>query len=216
MKRRNFVRNTALSAIGLGILPSGLFASGLGFQSASAAHWLRQLGDALAGKRQSKARFSPESIAKLVQTTQDQFAPLGYRSENDTFYFFGEKESWCFYPLVFRHTSSGATDLALPVMRRDQEGNWHLVKTLSGFQLEALSRASLALAEHTPAALQNLLFPSEIRLKNQGALAYKTQDGMVAVKTILTGGKAQTTCTVTGREGTVFSETFSSKHGLSA
>ncbi|MFN0175589.1 MAG: hypothetical protein ACKVU0_13140 [Saprospiraceae bacterium] len=215
MKRRNFVRNAALGAISLGIFTPDLIASPFTFQGSSIApRWLGQLGGALCGNRRFKARIAPESFAQLTLVTNDYFAQRGYRSENDAFHFFGDQEAWCFYPLHFRHAASGVSDFVVPVLHRESDNNWHLVKTLSGFQIEALLKVSQELPGKTTESLQNLLIPVEKDIKGQWGQAYKTRDGMVTVKTFINGGKAETTCTITGREGMVFNKTFSSRHSL--
>lgn len=215
MKRRNFIRNTGVGALSLGMFAPDIIASPLISQGNSSAHWLRELGWALSGKRRTNARLSPESFAQITNATNDLFAKRGYQHGHDALCFFGAQEAWCFYPLIKRHTAFGTPPFVVPVFQR-QGDSWHLVIVLDGFEVEAISRASQALTEHDPAALQNLLIPTGKAAPYQGATAYKTRDGLVAIKTIQRGGKAQTTCTITGHEGKVFSETFASRHCLLA
>jgi len=211
MKRRNFIRNTVVGAIGLGISTPELIASPLTFQSASVATWLRELGWALTGRRRTKARVAPESFAQITSATNDLFAKRGYYPENEALCFFGEQEEWCFYPLTMRHTAFGTPPFVAPVFRR-QGDNWQLVIVLDGFEVEAISKASRALVNMDSAVLPNLLIPTGRAGAYPGGMAYKTRDGLVAIKTVQRGGKAQTTCTVTGREGKIYNETFVSRH----
>ncbi len=215
MKRRSFIRNTAVSAISLGMFAPDIIASPLSFQGTSVAQWFRQLSWAFSGRRRSIARVAPEALTQLISTTNGVFAKRGYQVENEALYFLGKHEDWCIYPLILPHTAFDTPPFVMPVFHR-QGDHWHLVITLDGFEVEAISKASHALAELDPTALQNLLIPTGKAGAYPGGTAYKTRGGIVAIKTVQRGGKAQTTCIITGREGKIFSETFISRHCIMA
>ncbi len=215
MKRRNFIRNAAVSAIGLGFYTPDVLANPLTFKGDSVAHWLREFGWALSGRRRFKAKIASDAFEQITSATNDLFAKRGYRLGSDALCFLGEQENCCFYPLILRHTAFGTPPFVVPVFHR-QKDSWSLVVVLDGFEVEAISRASVALKDNAPSVLHNLLIPTEKAKPYLGASAYKTQDGLVAIKTVQSGGKAQTTCTVIGREGKVFSETFVSRHCIMA
>ena len=211
MNRRNFVRNTAVGAISLSVSPPQIFGSSLVFQSGAMSRALQQLGRALSGRRRSAARLAPENFAQLTGVTDQYFAQRGYKGGNETIYFFGEREDWCFYPLFLHHRVFDHPPMVVPVFHYGEDG-WYLVIVLDGFEIEAICRASLALKDRDAAVLQDLLIPTGKAGPYVGSTAYKTREGMVAVKTVHRGGKAQTTCTIVGRDEKVFSETFDSKH----
>lgn len=214
MKRRFFIQGTTLGTLGLGIMPPDLIAFPANVEHSGVATWLRQMSWTLSVQRRTQAKSGPESFAQVTGEKNVHLANLGYHKMSDTCYFFGDDEQYCFYPLVARHTASGTSDLLLPVYRRNSQHQWQPVQTLSGFQVEALIKASHALREKSPAMIQSLLFPIGKASTGHGAGAYTTREGTVSIVTKVKNGRTSTTCTVTNRDGKVFHETFSSHHTL--
>ncbi len=213
MKRRFFIQGTTLGSIGIGI-GSDLLTFPISLEYGSVAKWLRQLSWTLSVQRRTQARSAPESFNQITGTKNEYFASHGYHKMSDNCYFFGENEQYCFYPVVTRDQSSGISDLLMPVFRMDQSNQWQSVQTLSGFQVEALMKASHALRENSPATIQNWLFPVGKANTINKAGSYATREGTVSVVTTLKNGRGTTTCTVMNRSGKVFHETFSSSHSL--
>lgn len=213
MKRRFFIQGTTLGSIGLGLGAADLLAVPMSIEYPSVKRWLSQLSWTLSVQRRTLARSAPESFSQVSSARNEYFACQGFYKMSDTCYFFGENEEYCFYPLVARDQSSGMRDLLMPVfhMRGDQ---WQPVQTLSGFQVEALMKASHALRENSPSTIQHLLFPIGKANSIQKAGSYATREGTVSIVTILKKGRATTTCTVMNRSGKVFHETFTSSHSL--
>lgn len=212
MKRSTFFRTTALGALGLGLQPS--FAAVPFFQGNSAQQWISRLRSALNVKFRMSAKFSPESLSIQVARQSDFLEKHGFIAGNEKICFFGENETFCFYPAVFRHDTSGTTEMLLPVFFRNSEGVWSHQQTLTGFQLEALCRAADALSGR-PEPLYALLMPS---LNSGGAGSpntFQTLEGSVGITSKVLEGKVQTRCVVHGRNGLVFDETFVSVHCLS-
>lgn len=214
MKRRFFIQGTTLGTIGLGIMSPDLIALPVHFEYGSVATWLRQMSWTLGVNRRSSAISAPESFRQVTSGKNDYFANHGYHPMSETCYFFGDDEQYCFYPLVARHTASGTSDLLLPVYRRNSQNEWQPVQTLSGFQVEALIKASHALREKSPAMIQSLLLPIGKVSTGPGAGTYATREGTVSIFTEVKNGRTSTTCTVRNRDGKVFHETFSSSHSL--
>lgn len=214
MKRRFFIQGTTLGTIGLGIISPDLIAFPANFEHGNVAKWLRQMSWTLAVQRRTQAKYSADSFEQITGGKNEYFATHGYHTMSETCYFFGNDEQYCFYPLVARHAASGTSDLLLPVYQRNSQNEWQPVQTLSGFQVEALIKASHALREKSPAMIQSLLFPIGKVSTGHGAGAYATREGTVSIVTKLRNGRATTTCTVTNRDGKVYHETFSSSHSL--
>lgn len=214
MKRRFFIQGTTLGTIGLGIISPDLLAIPANFEHGSVATWLRQMSWTLTVQRRTLAISAPESFKQITSGKNEYFANHGYHPVSETCYFFGDDEQYCFYPLIARHTASGISDLLLPVYRWNSQHQWQPVQTLSGFQVEALIKASHALREKSPAMIQSLLFPIGKASAGHGAAAFATREGTVSIVTRLKNGRATTTCSVMNRDGKVFHETFSSHHTL--
>ena len=213
MKRRFFIQGTTLGSIGLGLGASDILAFPMSLEYTSVKRWLSQLSWTLSVQRRTQARSAPESFCQASGARNEYFACHGFYKMSDTCYFFGENEEYCFYPLVARDQSSGMSDLLMPVFRMHGD-QWQPVQTLSGFQVEALMKASHALRENSPAKIQHLLFPIGKANSIKKAGSYATREGTVSIVTTLKKGRATTTCTVMNRNGKVFHETFSSSHSL--
>ena len=211
MKRRIFVRNAALGAFSLGIFTPGVLPFLGKAPSGAATQWLQQLALELNARRRSTARVAPESFTEVTYAATNYFAKKDYHSKSETFYFLGDQDSWCFYPVYLGLVASVGADMLVPVFHRDAANNWHLVKTLSGFQVEALARASQSLEGYTPAELQDLLMPV-IAGKDQGLLGFCTRKGMVQLKTSILDGSTQTSCSIHSGSEELFRETFNSRH----
>lgn len=208
MKRSVFIRSVALSSMGIGILPKSIFALPSNAKTAPTRHWMRQLGNAFATRRRSDALVAPAAFRETINVATDILAQHNYHSKNDTFHFFGANESWCFFPVYAAQAMPDGLDLLLPVFHRDAANNWHQVKTLTAYQVEALSKASHALGQHTPNELIDMLMPALNGGHDSSGVGYFTKSGMVSIKTTVLEGKATSTCKVSTRDGQlVFNET---------
>ncbi len=209
MKRGIFIRNVALSTIGIGLFSTRALASPLSFFGSPAQQWLQRLGSAFATRQRSAALVDAQGFSHARKAAIDFFAKHQYHPNSKIAHFFGQDESWCFFPVYAEQAMPNGLDLLLPVFHRDAANNWHQVRTLSSFQVEALSKVAQSLGDHSPAELADLLMPARKGGLDQGGAGYYTRNGMVSIRTTSIEGKTQTTCRVSTPNGlTVFNETY--------
>lgn len=214
MKRRLFVQRSALGTFGLGVVSTDLFSLPFTREYAGVVNWLNEISLTSSVFRRSQAISAQSSFADITAEKNKYFAERGYEKMNDTCYFFGDQEEYCFYPIISDHKASGTKDLLMPVFKRNANQQWEFAQTLSGFQVDAMIKASYALRAKSSVKVQNLLLPVGRGLSGNKAGSYASRDGIVSTHTILKHGKAVTTCTVNDHTGMVYQETFTSRHSL--
>lgn len=211
MKRRFFVRSVAVSAVGVGVIPSQLTAM------VNPAHLLvrsiRQLASLLKAAERDKSSCGSAQLKRLIQQTNERYAALGFRESGSSCFFSGHN-SYCYYPLAYHHPSVGTLEVLLPVFHRDSEGQWKLLKTFSGFQIEALAKAASAISDSGSGQLHDLLFPVNREPVVGIGGKYYTKSGTVQIVTTCISGNGHTTCTVQGTDGVEYTESFKSRHAL--
>lgn len=207
MKRRTFLSTAPLSLLGLG-LPVGAAAS-LGGQKPGIRQWLLDLARAVPAKR-AAAFFWPSGLREQIDISNAFLAARGYLAE-EAGAFFSVGQTHCFYPLALRRSQAGLLDLLVPVFTRDAAGDWQQVLVLTGYQIEALARATAVLsAAELPVA--GLLLP--VRRVAGEAGSYESRLGRVKMITRMQQGQAQTAITVRHGGAVVYDAVFQSLHTL--
>lgn len=212
MKRRSFVQQSALGAIGIGIGTPALAYNPFAFRYTHVIQWLRQMSWNLIITRRSQAHSSPSSFENITSEKNEHFAQLAFVKPDEHFYFFGDHDQFAFYPLVSTQQSSGSPDFIMPLFRQFETGEWQYVQTLNGFQVEAMVKASHALRKKEPSQLQHLIFPVGKMTGENSAGSYATHNGFVQVVTQLKRGRALSTYTIFDQSGKVHKDTFSCLH----
>ncbi len=215
MKRRTFVRNAAVGALGVSVQSS--FAYGAENTKTHIWDWMQHLKDLAQTKRRTQAQRGSETFLSLVEDLNRYFAARGYAPVAGAgFFFTGTFENTCFFPLQLRNARAGATDLLVPMLALNAEGQWYHALTLTGYQLEALHHA----AQKLDAQLLNLadyLLPVSVQVSNQyNRPHFITKMGTLCIETHIEGSQSKTQVTVKSGNETVFSDTFISKHCLTS
>ncbi|MEI6409104.1 MAG: hypothetical protein WCR52_06965 [Bacteroidota bacterium] len=214
MKRRTFVRTTALGVVGLGV-NSGLFAA-TGNNNSSARVWLQQLTDLIGARPRRRALSSPDSFLQLAAQLNTYFSERGYTTQFDSrFLFYGPQQNCCLFPLELRHARSGTSDFVVPVLRLNEKQEWEHFHTISGFELEALVNASKTLTKTHPEVVADMLMPDPARKSNMRQPHYDTVAGTVHITTQMQANKSHTYIQVINQGKVVFTDTFESGHCLS-
>jgi len=213
MKRRTFVRNTALGVLGLGV-NSGLYASN-GNNNSNARVWLQDLTDLIGARTRRKALSSPDSFLRLSAQLNAYFSERGYTTQFDSrFLFYGSQQNCCLFPLELRHPRSGTSDFVVPVLRLNEKQEWEHFHTITAFELEALVHASKELAKTNSENVAAMLMPDPTRKSNLRQPHYDTATGTVHVTTQMQANKSRTYIQVTNQGSVVFTDTFESGHCL--
>jgi hypothetical protein len=210
MKRSTFVRATSVGLFALGILPE--LSAINGQAKITPKLWMRQLVDATAARRRSGPLTGAASFREEIRNLRSYFAERGYLPENNSFYFYHENERCCFFDVCLRRDRIGLVDVLLPVLYRDDAGKWGHLTTLSGFQLEALAKASAQLSVQQ-APLAHMLLPTPSAVALTGGM-FQSATGIVNTTTKIDRNGVRTSITITSNDRIVLDETFESGHCL--
>lgn len=209
MKRGLFIRNVALSTLGIGLFNTKALASPLEFCGSPARRGLQRLGAAFATRQRSAALVAAQGYSHARKAAIDFFAAHQYHPKSHTTHFFGQDESWCYFPVYAEQAMPNDLDLLLPVFHRDAANQWHRVRTLNSFQVETLAKVAQALGDHSPSELADMLMPVLHGGNDQSGMGYFTRNGLVSIKTTFMEDKTETTCQVVTQNGlSVFNETY--------
>lgn len=215
MKRRTFVRNAAVGALGISVQPS--FAYGAGNTKTHIWDWMQHLKDLAQTKRRTQAQHDSASFLALVENLNQYFSARGYAPVAGAgFFFTGTVENTCFFPLQLRNARAGATDLLVPMLALNAAGKWHHALTLTGYQLEALHHAAQKMDAQS-LNIADYLLPVSGQVSNQHTSPYfNTKMGTLCIETRLVGSQSKTKITVSAGNEIVLSDTFVSKHCLTS
>lgn len=208
MIRRSFLQTGSLGLLGL-TLPASVSAA-ISQRATGVANWFQQLATFSGAFRRTAFWGHPPALQQQIHRINAQLAVNGFVSRDASLFFYPDQPAFCFYPLVLRRASAGLTDWAVPVLRQNPDGSWQQVVVLSGYQLEALARASAALADQE-ATINELLLPAGSPV---GA-SIPTRRGCVVIETRIQQGSVITSISVQDKGIVVYSDQFVSEHCLS-
>lgn len=152
MDRRTVLMLSGVSIMGMPFAP---IVSRFNFEHKQPwQNWLRQLTDHCEIEA-SSGLFYPGTLPD--QALDNTFS--GFTKAVKKYYFY-QKRQFCFTVWEKQHDKLGLLELAFPIWRRQENGDWQKLTCLSMFQLEALAEAGAALAEKGVTALENYLLPT--------------------------------------------------------
>lgn len=214
MKRRIFLQTGTFGLISLGV-PSVVSAAVSSSPFSGVSDWFRQLTAITGAQRRSAVGAQPKTLRQAMENINAFWARQDFESRDSSLFFcYSGQATCCFYPLVLRRAAAGLTDFLTPVLEERPDGSWRTLVVLSGYQLEALARASIALAKQTEdSPLADLLLPAGPVNMRDGSIP--TRRGKIFIETQLQKGEAFTQVQVQENGQVVFSEKFVSAHCLS-
>lgn len=185
MKRRAFLYNAAMGTLGFTYLSGFPIRLTRSRFTASLDSFFLAIGAKPQSRSASDAML--EEVCTLASTPWKQ---TGYKPLTDEFYICKQAQK-AVYLLHLSHKDLGTLDVAALIFQKEDisRGNWKFLASLSGVQLEALTKAAEALSTtHTPSRLANLLLPDS-RPAQRVHGRFTTALGEVAVKAILSKDK---------------------------
>ncbi|MBU6340727.1 MAG: hypothetical protein KGS48_04455 [Bacteroidetes bacterium] len=215
MKRRTFVRNATLGALGVGLQPSRVLAAGNA--RTYVWDWMHHLKDLAQTKRRAQASCHSASFLLLVTKLNSYFEARGYAPVSGAGYFFaGIQENICFFPLQLRHSRAGVTDLLVPMLVLNAEGEWSHALTLTGYQLEALHHAALKLGNQA-LPIADYLLPTSLKCADQTKVPhFTTKMGFLEIETRIENNLTKTRISVFAGNKIILTDTFVSRHCLTS
>jgi hypothetical protein len=212
MERRNFIQKSAVGLIGYNLVGSGKTSTHL-FQTSVVRDWLHQLVSATKASKRSGI-FLPTVLSEAIDVVTRKFSDKGFKGHRSSIYFYGDHENYCFYAIEVHHERSGMTEMVLPVLHKEENGQWKHITTINGYQLEALVLAADAL-KGSDIDLQQLLLPTVMPANRVYYQLYTQAKAGVHIKTYTYMNKAaETSVSVFDGSKELFKNTFVSKHCL--
>ncbi len=125
------------------------------------------------------------TLAEICTKESIPWIKTGYQPFNNKYYLC-QKGQKAIFLLHLPHEENGSLDISALVLQEDISlESWRLAASLSGFQLEALIKASTALKTNTsPSQLADLLLPALYKTKKMPG-RFPTELGEVSVNAVL-------------------------------
>ncbi|BDU24150.1 hypothetical protein FLGSB24_08940 [Flavobacterium sp. GSB-24] len=117
------------------------------------------------------------------------------------------------FPMHLHTETTGKIDDVLLCFGKNENGEWKAVKSLSGFDLEAISHAMTELKKNNPNVdLSKYLFPAPTQQLNP--YSFDTQKGSVSLQTILASDQTSTKIIIKEGSSIVYQKEVISQHKL--
>lgn len=117
------------------------------------------------------------------------------------------------FPIHLHVNGSGKLDTVLLCFGKNSNGEWKTLKSLSGFDLEAITVAMKELkTKNTTVDLTQYLFPSPVQPLNP--YGFETKKGSVFLKTLLSPEQTSTKIVITEGSNIIFQKEVLSQHSL--
>ncbi|MRX39291.1 hypothetical protein GJU43_08400 [Flavobacterium sp. LC2016-23] len=160
----------------------------------------------------SNAFLLDQALFHCYTTAIVSWQKMGYQSSGN-FCYSSDDNRLKMFPMHLHVDSAGKLDDVLLCFGKNDNGEWKSLKSLSGFDLEAITVAMEELQMHNSNVnLSHYLFPAAVtQVEPYG---FMTQKGSVYLKTILS--PENTAITIIIKEGTtvVYQKELISKHSL--
>lgn len=212
LTRRNFIKNvgfvgTTTLLCGSSVLAQNSFTSFFDSENKEQA-----ILSQFAKTTYSETFSADASLLACYQKAILSWQKTGYKPTGNFCYSTATGELKMF-PMHLEVEGSGKLDAVLLCFGKNDIGEWKALKSLSGFDLEAINIAMTALKEKNNSVdLTHYLVPAP----NQQSKPYSfdTQKGTVFLKTTLSSGQTATKIVVTEGNTIVYQKELVSKHRL--
>lgn len=165
----------------------------------------------------SKSSFSnnflfDKSLLDSYNNTILNWQKIGYEPSSDYCYTSTDGNLKMF-SLHLTSKNAQKLDNVLLCFGKNEKGEWRTIRSLNGFELEAISHAMTELKkQNSNIDLSLYLFPSPIQTVNP--YSYKTPKGTVSLKTVLAEGETLTRIIVQEGNHVVYRKDINSQHTL--
>lgn len=212
LKRRNFIKNVGF------VGTTTLFCSSLLAQST-----FTSFSDSEKNEMNILSKFSKSNLSDvflLNQTLLDCYNKTivswkenGYESSGN-FCYSSQDGHLKMFPMHLHVDGAGKLDAVLLCFGKNSNGEWKTLKSLSGFDLEAISIAMKELQiNNKNVDLSHYFFPAPTQKFEP--YSFETNKGSVSLKTILSPEKTSTIIIIKERSRIVYQKEIVSQHTLS-
>lgn len=209
MKRRNFISTTILGALSANQL---LASTPVESTIPNISKWFSQLLKVTNAKQRKRYFLTDKKLKNTYEAIRDEWSLSGYQALGEN-YFLCRDGELALFPIELQHTTLGQIDFAVLVFEKKKSNEWKSVKSLSGFNIEALVK-SLNTFSADVEDVANCILPTqstpEFTIKG-----YKTPKGHVYFDTRITDNKAVVNVEITINNEIVWNGKHDSEHSLS-
>lgn len=210
--RRNFIKNVGIAGA------ATLFSSSLIAQNTFPDFWDSKHSN----EENILSKFSKLSASSTFQLDNSlqecynnaivTWQKNGYEAASDVCYS-SQDGLLKMFPMHLHTETTGKVDDVLVCFGKNEKGEWKSVKSLSGFDLEAISHAMAELKKNNPNVdLSKYLFPAPTQQLNP--YFFDTQKGSVSLQTILASDQTSTKIIIKEGNSVVYQKEIVSKHNL--
>ena len=160
----------------------------------------------------SEVFISDRKLLECYKKTIENWIKMGYQSSGNFCYSAPDSQLKMF-PIHLQLNGSEKLDAVLLCFGKNASGEWKVLKSLTGFDLEAITVAMRALkTKNNMVDLKHYLFPAPEQQSKP--YSYQTNKGTVYLKTTLSSGHSSTKIVVTEGSSIVYNKEIQSKHSL--
>ncbi|WP_269234096.1 hypothetical protein [Flavobacterium flavigenum] len=160
----------------------------------------------------SDALLADAALLECYKKASENLKKTGYKPSG-TFCFSSPDNQLKMFPMHLQVNGAGKLDDLLLCLGKKSNGEWILLKSLSGFDLEAMKVAMKELkAKNSTLDLTNYLFPAPVNQLNP--YGFETKSGSVFLKTQLCYDQTSTKIVVKEGSNIVFEKEVISQHSL--
>lgn len=209
MKRRTFISTTILGTLSANQL---LASTPVELTTPNTSRWFSLLLKVTNAKQRKRYLLTDKKLKTTYEAIRDEWSLSGYQALGEN-YFLCRDGELALFPIELQHTALGQIDFAVLVFEKKKINEWESVKSLSGFNIEALVK-SLDTFSADVEDVANCILPTqstpEFTIKG-----YKTPKGHVCFDTRITDNKAVINVQITINNEIVWNGKHDSKHSLS-
>lgn len=169
--------------------------------------------DRLSKYTYSRYELDDVSLMNSYKIALSHWQQSGYEPHGSNYYICKYREV-ALFPLLLEHNSLGLLDQAILCFEKNEAGEWVRLRSLAGFELEALSvAASNLLFDRPDSDLADFLLPVVSSVRTE-SFSFITSKGSVSIKTFLSDTNSKTEISVMEGNKTLFEQKIISMHQL--
>lgn len=209
MKRRTFISTTILGALSANQL---LASTPVTLTTPNTSKWFSLLLKVTNAKKRKRYLLTDKQLKTAYEATKDEWSLSGYQALGEN-YFLCRDGKLVLFPIELQHPLLGQIDFAILVFEKNKTNQWKSIKSLSGFDIEALIK-SLDTFPTDSEDLANCILPTQ-STPEFTTKGYKTPKGHVCFDTRITDNKAVVNAQIIVNNEIVWNGKHESKHTLS-
>lgn len=212
LTRRNFIKNVGFVGTATLFCGSSLLAQNTFGSFIDSDNKYENILSNFSKSTHSDVFLADSALFECYKKASQNLEKTGYESSGN-FCFSSPDNNLKIFPMHLYINGTGKLDDLLLCIGKNSNGEWNSLKSLSGFDLEAIKVAMKELkAKNNTVDLTNYLFPAPVKQLNP--YGFETKRGSVFLKTQLCYDQTSTQIVVKEGSNIVFEKEVISQHSL--